>query len=173
MGTPRPPMLDGTKELGVEWRTAWRLADPKIEADAKALWRRLSVLPEGVDPDLRADELVSAAYVGDQLVAVSTAFIREIEFLRRRFAMFRCVVAPEFRRHSVSRKISGHSREVLEKWSFDRPEEEVMGMATVVQNDEIKAKPRGAIWRSSGLTLVGYTNDGEEIRVAWFDHARV
>ena len=166
-------MLDGTGELGIEWRTAWLKKDPTIEADAKALWRRLSVLPGGVDPDLRAEELVSAAYAGDQLAAVSTAFVRPLEFLRQRFAMFRCVVAPEFRRHSVARKIAGHSRGVLEQWSYDHPEEAVMGMATVVQNADIQAKSRGAIWRSSGLALVGYSAEGEEIRVAWFDHARV
>lgn len=172
MRQPRP-ILDGTAELGVEWRTAWKRADPVIEADAKALWRRLSLLPGGIDADQRADELVSAAYVDGALVAVSTAFVREIEFLRARFAMFRCVTAPEFRGHSVARKIAGHSREVLEQWSYDHPQLEVKGMATVVQNADIKAKPRGAIWRTSGLVLVGYTDVGEQIRVAWFEHAQV
>jgi hypothetical protein len=167
------PLLDDTASLGIVWQTAWKLADPKIEADAKSLWRQLGVLPGGIDPNLRAEELVSAAYSGDALAAVSTAFVRDIPFLRQRFAMFRCVVAPEFRKHSVARKIAGHSKEVLEQWSYDNPGEGVMGMATVVQNADIMAKSRGAIWRSSGLTLVGYTDDDEEIRVAWFEHARV
>ena len=170
---PQRPILDGTAELGVEWRTAWKQADTAIEADAKSLWRQLSLLPGGVDPDLRADELVSAAYADGALVAVSTAFVREIEFLRARFAMFRCVVSPDFRGHSVARKIAGHSREVLEQWSYEHPELAVKGMATVVQNADIMAKSRGAIWRTSGLTLVGYTDEGEPIRVAWFDHAVV
>jgi hypothetical protein len=167
------PILDGTAALGVEWRSGWLAADPAIEADAKALWRRLSLLPAGVDPDLRAGEIVSAAYVDGALAAVSTAFVREIDFLRARFAMFRCVVAPEFRRHSVARKIAGHSREVLEQWSYDHQGEGVLGMATVVQSEDLVGKPRRAIWRTSGLALVGYTDDGEQIRVAWFDHAQV
>jgi GNAT superfamily N-acetyltransferase len=170
---PRRPILEVTPELGVEWRPAWRLRDAAIEADAKALWRRLALLPDGIDPDLRADELVCAAYVDGDLVAAATAFVREIEFLRARFAMLRVSVAPDYRRHAVSRRMSGLAREVLEKWSFDHPEAEVMGMATVVQNADIAAKPRGAIWRSSGLVLVGYTDAGEQVRVAWFDHARV
>lgn len=173
MREPRPPILDGTGELGVEWRDGWLKKDPAIEADAKALWRRLALLPEGVDPDLRADEIICAAYVGDAMASVATAFVREIEFLKARFAMFRCVVAPEFRRHSVSRQIARVAREILEKWSFDHPDVDVAGMATVVQSREIAGKPRGAVWRSSGLVLVGYTPADEQIRVAWFDHARV
>lgn len=166
------PILDGTAELGVEWRSGWLAADPAIEADAKALWRRLSLLPGGLDPDQRAAEIVSAAYVQGELAAISTAFVREIEFLRARFAMFRCVVAPEFRRHSVARKIAGHSREVLEQWAYDH-DQGVMGMATVVQSEDLVGKPRRAVWRTSGLTLVGFTDEGEQIRVAWFDHAAV
>jgi len=169
----RGPILDGTVELGVEWRPAWRLRDAKIESDAKSLWRRLSVLPEGVDPDLRADELVCSAYVNGQMIAAATAFVRDIEFLKARFAMFRCAVDPDFRRHSVSRRIAGVAKDILEAWSLEHPEADVKGMATVVQNADIAARPRGAIWRSSGLVLVGYTDANEQIRVAWFDHARV
>lgn len=47
-----PANLVDNGPLDVAMRKAWRQADPAIEADAKALWRRLSVLPEGVDADL-------------------------------------------------------------------------------------------------------------------------
>jgi hypothetical protein len=172
MREPRP-LLDGTAELGVEWRSGWLKADRILEADAKAFWQRLSLLPGGVDPDLRLDEIVSAAYVKDELVAVSTALVREVPFLRARLAMFRCAVDPEYRRHSISRKIAGHSKEVLEEWSFEHQDQGVLGMGTVLQNEEMASRSRAAIWRTSGLVLVGYTDEGEQIRVAWFDHARV
>lgn len=173
MRPPEQPTRDDTAELGVRWVVGWRERDEALQSDARALWRELSVLPEGVDPDLRAEEIVSAAYVEDSLVAVSTAFIREIEFLKARFAMFRCVVAPAFRRHTLARVVAGHSRGVLEAWSYEHPEERVSGMGAVVQNADILNSPRRPIFRTSGLTLVGYTPKGEQIRVAWFNHARV
>ncbi|MGH7023794.1 MAG: hypothetical protein ACREEB_09410 [Caulobacteraceae bacterium] len=160
----------------MRWVSGWRARDQAVEADAKELWRQLSVLPEGVDPDLRAEEILSLAYVDDTLAAVSTAFIREIEFLKARFAMLRCIVAPAWRHHNIARVITGHSKGVLEAWSQAHPEERVMGMAGVVQNAEILRNPNIGglpIWPTSGLTLVGYTPKGEQIRVAWFEHARV
>jgi hypothetical protein len=173
MREPQRPIQDGTGELGVEWRPAWRLRDPVIETDAKALWERLSLLPTGVDLDQRAEELVCAAYVDGEIAGAATAFVRDIDFLKARFAMFRCAVDPKFRAHSIARKIAGVSKDILQTWAFETTEDEVLGMATVVQSADIQAKSRSAIWRTSGLVLVGYTDMGEQIRVAWFDHARI
>jgi GNAT superfamily N-acetyltransferase len=168
-----PPNLIDNGPLDVDMKPAWRKADPGIEADAKALWRRLSVLPEGVDMDLRAEEIVVAAYVGEELAGVSTAFIRPIEFLRHRFAMLRGMVAPEFRMHNIGRRLVFHSRLVLEEWAREHPEEGVMGVAGVLQNRGLVEKPRLPTSPVGAFTLVGYTDAGEQIRVAWFDHVRV
>lgn len=167
------PQQDGTEELGIEWRVAWRKDDPALEADAEAFWREQGVLPAGVTPADRLKELCVLAYSEGRLAAVSTTVIRELPFLKNNFAMFRCVVAPEFRGHSVARIIAREAREAIETWSLDNPHEGVMGLATIVQSADIQAKSRAAVWRSSGLTLVGYNENNEQIRVAWFGHARV
>jgi GNAT superfamily N-acetyltransferase len=168
-----PAHLVDTGPLDVAIRHVWRQTDAAIEADAKALWRRLSVLPEGVDADLRADEIVSAAYVGDVLAGVTTAFVRELEFLRHRFYMFRGLVAPEFRKHNIGRRLLAHAREVLEAWAREHPEEGVAGIAGVIQNPVLVDRPRMPTSPVGAFTLVGYTDNGEQIRVAWFDHVRV
>jgi hypothetical protein len=160
-------------DIGTELRVGWKRADPAIEADAKALWARLAVLPGGIDPYLRADEIVSAGYVDDQLASVTTAFVRDLPFLRQKFAMLRVLVAPEFRLHSISRLISSHSRDVLEQWSEEHPEEAVAGMATVHQADLRNNRKSRPVKRGSRMVLVGYTTEGEKILVAWFDHVRV
>lgn len=169
---PRP-QLRPPEELGDTYVDVWRKPDAKVREDAKALWARLKALPPDIDPEARADELCVVAYVGDQLAAVSTAELARLDFLRQRFAFWRVLVAPEFRRNALSREIQGRSRQALEAWSVDHPEENVLGMATIVQNERVLALPRRAIWRSSGLALVGYTDKNEQIRVAWFDHALV
>lgn len=163
------PALD----LGTEMHAGWKRADPQIARDAKALWARLNVLPPAVDADRRVAEIVSAGYVDDQLAALSTAMVRELPFLRQRFAMLRVLVAPEFRLHSISRLIAAHSRDVLEDWSFEHPEEAVMGMATVHQADLRNQRKSRPVKRGSRMVLAGYTDAGEKILVAWFDHARV
>src|SRR5258706_8330842 len=100
----------------IELRTVWRTGDAAVKADVKALWHRLNILPGDVDADTRADEIVCAAYCGDVLAGVSTAFIRELEFLHHRFAMLRGVVAPEFRQQHLGGRLLVQSRSIMENW---------------------------------------------------------
>jgi hypothetical protein len=160
-------------ELGVELKAGWKKADPALEADVKALWERLAILPAGIDPDLRLDEVVSGAYVDGVLAGVSTAFVRELPFLRGRFAMLRVLVAPEYRLHSVSRLLSDDARKVIEPWAMANQGEAVLGMATVHQADKRNNRRSRPVKRGSKMVLVGYTTDDEKILVAWFDHVRV
>jgi len=167
------PHLMPAVELGAEVKPAWRRADPAIEADAKALWTRLEILPAAVDPEERAGEIVAAAYVDGQLAAISTAVVRYLEFLRGHFAMYRHVVAPEFRLHSVGRMMAGYSRAVLEAWALEHPEENLLGMGSVSQADFYQDRLARPVLRSSRLVLAGYTTGGHKLRIAWFDHVRV
>ena len=48
-----------------------------------------------------------------------------------------------------------------------------MGMGCLVQGVELSAKKAQPIWPISGLRLVGYSDQGDQIRVVWFKHARV
>ncbi|MBI1260337.1 MAG: hypothetical protein GC184_01295 [Rhizobiales bacterium] len=162
-----------TPSIDVDIRIAWKKADPDIMADARDLWRRLSVLPETGDVDFRADEIVVAAYVGDRLAGVATAFVRELEFLRHKFFMLRGLVSPDFRQHQLARLMLAHSYGVLKQWSMDHPEEKVMGAAGVLQSSALTAKKRPPSSPVGAFVLMGYTPTGEQIRVSWFDHVVV
>jgi hypothetical protein len=61
---------------------------------------------------------------------------------------------------------------VLEPWSAAHPEERVAGIATILVSPNYAEKQKRPVWEP-GLTLIGYTPQGQQIRVAWFDHARV
>jgi len=126
-----------------------------------------------VDPEARADELAVAAYAGDELAGVCTVVIRTLAALRARFAMMRTLVAPAYRDRRISRDLCIQAFEALEKWSLDNPDEKLMGTGVVVQNAELNGHATFGISPTTGLTLVGYTPQGERIRVAWFPHAKV
>lgn len=173
MALPQDPVRKVDPSLGVVWRPVWRTPDAKVRADAIALWTRMGALPEGVAPEARADQICVAAYVGDTLAAVSTAEIEHLEFLQANFAMWRVLVAPEFREHAISREISAHGRKALEDWSLAHPDEALRGIGTVVENARIQSRPRRAVFRSSGLGMVGYSQQGTQVRLGWFGHATV
>lgn len=151
----------------------WRRDDAKVAADAVALWKRLGALPPEDAPEERAGQLCAAAYLGDELIGVSTATPGILPQLGVKFGVFRCLVAPEHRQRNVARSLTVHSRELLADWSRRNPEEQVLGMAAIVESPALDTLGKQPVWPASRLTLAGYAPNDLQIRIVWFDHARL
>jgi hypothetical protein len=158
----------------VELRAAWLRKDPVIERDAELFWRNEQLLPRDIDPSERLAELCMAGYEGSTLISVSTARIRFVGFLGVKLAMLRVAIAREKRRNRLGTIMLAESRELLEQWSAANPAEEVMGMGTVTQTRAYDERgPARGFLRSSHLGFIGWTANGEHMRVAWFEHGRI
>lgn len=160
--------------MAITFERAWQCADPKQIEDAKAFWETHGLLP--TDPhDWRVKGLVALARLDGAVVGVSTARLEYQPPLRGRFAMYRCAITPELHDHDVVYRMAGYARRVLEEWSRAYPNEQVLGMAAVLDNRQYREKEQQPLWPEHGLNLnlVSYSDRGEQIRVAWFDHARV
>lgn len=164
---------DRLSVAGFDIRVAWRRNDAAIEADAIEMWTRLGILPAEVKPEDRARQLAAAAYEGDKLAAVATGVVEQIDFLRARFIVMRSMTAPEFRRTHAQVALALPTMTLLEEWAKANPEEKIAGLIGFVEPGawgEAARMPRGPYF---GWTLVGYTHDGKQVRVVWFDHYRV
>lgn len=155
----------------VETRAAWRRNDPDLERDVVGFWRRLGILPPDVAPEARAKELCGLTYVDGEVAAVSTATLEVLPFLKARFAVLRLAVAPEHRRRHFGESLLVSTKQLLEQWSLENPQEKVQGVAAFIQAANIDELKRRPVWPKSRMTLVGHTNDGQQIRVVWFEHA--
>lgn len=164
---------DAAADPDYDLRPAWQLSDPEIERDAIAYWERTAILPAGVSPEGRARELVAVAYRGDRLVGVTTAALGRIDTLRGRFAMLRGSVDPAHRRSRLGFDLLLFSRELIERWSLEHPEEKVLGLGAVVESPDLAERARQPFWPQTRMGLIGYTPEGRQIRVAWFAHARL
>jgi hypothetical protein len=148
-------------------------ARPRVDHRTDVPGDRNHLLPQGIDADRRAKEIVPAAYAGARLAAVSTAAIEQVQFLRCKMAVYRCAIAPDFRGKMMSMLITAHSLKALEAWSLAHPDEGVMGMLAVLENETYKKKTHPHRAPETKLSLVAFNPQGREIVVAWFDHARL
>jgi len=153
-------------------RPAWRLGDPQIEADAADFWRRLGLLPPGTSPEERAKELVTVAYHDGQIVGVTTAQIGLLEQVRATTAMLRGAVDPAHRRFHVGRALLLCAWDILEGWAIAHSEEKIAGISGVVEANELREAQRQPVGPMLGFSVIGFTPDGCQIRLAWFDHFR-
>jgi GNAT superfamily N-acetyltransferase len=160
--------------LNIVFANAWQSGDWKLQADAKAFWAKLNLIsPE--ERERRASELCAVAYVDGKVAGVSTVTINMVPSVRQKIAMYRCAVDPDFRRQDVAERISGYTRQVMETWAADNPQEKVLGFGAIIQAAELQRKGLEPIWHDWGVDLVltGYTQRGEQIRIGWFRHVRL
>lgn len=129
-------------------------------------------MPKGVTPEQRAKELIAAAYREGALVAVATARIERIDFLRARFAVIRGATDPAHRRGHAQLALAVPSRQALQQWAIAHPEEKLAGGFVFVNRSEWGDFTKLPVWPESELAVVGYSEDGHQLRAAWFDHFR-
>ena len=158
---------------GLELRLAWRRGDSAIEADTVAFWNRLGILPGGVAPEARVKELAAAAYRDGKLVGVTTVVPTRLDFLRARFAVLRGSVDPAYRRGGAATELAIFTRDLIEAWAAEHPEERIAGLAAVLESPDLIARQKQLYWPRTRLGLVGFTPQGRQIRVAWFPHFRL
>jgi hypothetical protein len=158
---------------GYELHVAWRQDNAQFEADAAAFWERLSLLPKGADPAIRAKELAAVAYQDGKLVAVSTLAVGRIEQLRAKVAMLRAATDPEHRRSHLANALSIFTREVIESWSRDNPEARIAGMGAVIESENLKGREKEPVWPTTKMVLIGYTPKGQQLRLYWFPDFRL
>jgi hypothetical protein len=174
-----PPPLPSAPPVAapdVELRPAWRLDDPHILSDAIAFWKRLGILPRNVTPEARAKELVLVAYQHGRIVGVVTAELGVLPQVRARMAMLRGAVDPELRRSQVGYAMLPAAPKMLETWSAEHPHERLAGIGGIggiIESPELAAVQSQPYWPISRFGLIGFTPDGRQIRVSWFEGFRL
>ena len=62
--------------------------------------------------------------------------------------------------------LATYTRQLLEQWSYDHPEERVAGLAAVIEAAELSDREKQPFWPTTRFGLVGYTRTGRQIRVS-------
>ena len=163
----RPLILPGPD---VEVRPGWRLHDAQLEADAVAFWTRMGLLAPDVSPHQRAGEIIGGAYQDGRFLGVATGMVERLEFLRARFVLLRVAVDRGARGNHVGTALAAFAYKYLETWAAEHREEKIAGIAAVIQTQEYAKILKVPYWPPSRLGLVGFTPEGRQVRVAWFEH---
>ena len=154
-------------------KPVWRMNDVVAERDVLAFWREEKLLSQDMDLASRLQELCVIAYADSRVVAVSTAVLTRLEQVRARVAMLRFAVAANYRGQHLATNVLEMARRQLQDWAAAHPEEKVMAIGTVVQARGLGSKLTEAVFSPSGLSVIGHTAKGEQLRLAWFPGATV
>lgn len=156
--------------MAIEYVDAWKKDDPKLKADALRIWSDPGVLPRETNLEERMKQLAVVAYEDNVLAGLATLNVQIFPQLKQKFAFFRGYVMPDFRLREMGRDMVVETYKRIETYAAAHPEEKLAGMMAVVQIPNVGDNPQG---KKIKMTLIGYTNDNQQVRLSWFDHFRV
>jgi len=152
----RVQLLAGHEAIGpAEVMAFW--ADHRAMPAGEAVGRVHEVLFVGLDP-------------GDELVAVSTAYLQRSRQMRMTFWYQRVFVAPEHRMGNLAFRLLLAGRDHLRALYESGADRRAAGLMVEVQHRGARAHLVNAVWRSD-FTFVGQNHGGDHMRVHYFPGA--
>ena len=147
--------------------------DPTHHDKVIAFWTRLKAMPPEVDPKVRARQLVHVALDGENVAGVTTAEAVLVPDLgNQKMFSFRVLINPDYHIPGLVDKISVLTRDYLESL-FKAGKTDCIGVITRVENQKLLKNRREAVYRTTKLTFIGRSKDGYDLRVYYFEGAKI
>jgi hypothetical protein len=150
-----------------------RYADGDVVSadDVLALWKREGVV-DGDEAQRRVAEVhLVAVHGGEELVGVSTAYLRHNARLGMDLWYYRAFVASAHRRSNVAVQLALSGRDDLSERFTSGVDVRGAGIVYVVENQGLKRAFNQAVWFPTLMTFIGESDRGDHVRVHYFPGA--
>lgn len=158
--------------MNILFKNVWE-KDLDLKERVKKFWSDLSVLPDNVNIEERARQLVFVAVDEDKVIGVTTAHRARIPKLNNNhFYNFRTLVHPKYRIPGLVDKLAVLTRDFLETL-YISGQSDCIGLITVIENEQLKQERREAVFSSTKMFFIGQTKAGHHIRLYYFKGAKI
>lgn len=152
----------------------WKQVTPEIKAEVLEFWRRNHAIGDPGRAQQRADEVVCLARDDDgEPCAISTAVIRVLPRLLQPMYYYRLFLAKSVRGQGQVIPFFNKAREVLQAYNASLPEPESLGVLLELESRYLNAYYKQAHVPEADSTFIGYSPRGLQLRVSYFEGARL
>ena len=153
----------------------WMTKTPALQAELIDFWLRTGALPTREQAEARVPQamLLARAASSGQIVAVSTVYVQFNQQLGHPFYYFRCFVEEAHRRSALAINLLTLVYDELNARFVAGEQPQILGMVLEVQNAAINQQFTQAVWPRTGFVYIGRNAQGDYVRVAYFDGARI
>lgn len=156
------------------FQTVWQAVDEPLGVEIIDFWRQHGALPRADIARERLPEVVILARdASDAIAGVSSVSVRAQRQLAHKFYSFRCFVAPSHRRALLAARLIRSAYEYFNERYRQGANPDVIGMIAEVENRALNREHNQAVWPHSGFVFVGYDDAHRQVRVRYFDGARI
>ncbi|HVI24778.1 MAG TPA: hypothetical protein VM576_01090 [Xanthomonadaceae bacterium] len=156
-------------------QAVWRQVAPDLVEELVAFWTQQGALASGEQARQRARQAVLVARDAEGAVCgVATAMLRVLPRLRQPMYYYRQFFAPSLRGQAFAAEFFARARDVLQAWNASQPQPESLGVLLEIENRKLAAAKFGdAVEPFTGAVFIGYSPRGLQLRVSYFDGAKL
>lgn len=161
-------------EIAYDITPVWKNVGPELADELVDLWSQAGAIADPARAALRAREAICIARdASGALCGVATAALRVLPRLRQPMYGYRQFFAPHFRGGKQSVPFFRHACKVLQEYNAALASPESLGVLVELENPMLAARYDRACMPESGLVFIGYSPRGLQLRVSYFDGARL
>ncbi|TWI01695.1 hypothetical protein IP90_02254 [Luteimonas cucumeris] len=152
----------------------WKQVTAELKTELLAFWKHNHAIGDPTRAEARANEAVCIARGGDgALCAVSTAVIRVLPRLRQPMYYYRLFFSTAVRGQDQVIPFYNRAREVLQAYNASLPAPESLGVLLELESGYLGAYYKQAYVPEADSTFIGYSPRGLQLRVSYFEGARL
>lgn len=146
------------------------LSDARAE-EIIAFWSRHGALSGQAASD-RLAEVICVLRDGDDIVGVNSAGTAAVQLVGgREFWLYRRFLDPTYGERECEVEMLNAAFDALD--AAHTPGDTPVGLGVVVAREELDRAPRDLVWPDTHLFHAGFLPDGSQLRIRYFDGARV
>jgi hypothetical protein len=152
----------------------WRNVSPELIAELSGLWAQTGAIADPASAAARGQQAVCIGRdANGAICAVGTAVIRTLPRLRQPMYFYRQFFAPGFRGQRQTVPFFRRACDILQAHDAQLAIPEALGVLVELESALLAARYVHACDPHSGTTFIGYSPRGLQLRVSYFDDARL
>ncbi|HEU0306867.1 MAG TPA: hypothetical protein VFR30_07855 [Lysobacter sp.] len=161
-------------ETSFEIIPVWKNVTAEISSELIDLWSRNRAIDDPDRAKARASQAVCIARDSSGAICgVGTAIVRVLPRLRQPMYFYRQFFAPEFRGQKQSVAFLNRARQLLQGYNASLETPESLGVLLELENPMLAKHYTRAYEPVADSTFIGYSPKGLQLRVSYFDEARL
>lgn len=171
---PLPEDYRLNTETPFEILPVWKNTIPELCNELVDLWDRNNAIPDPYKAVARARQAVCIARdASGAICGVGTAVVRVLPRLRQPMYYYRQFFAPEFRGRKQTIPFFNGARQVLQDYNAGLAEPEALGVLLELESKLLATFYTRVHEPAANSTFIGYSPRGLQLRVSYFDDARL
>ncbi len=152
----------------------WNRVSPDLRREVVQFWMAKNALSIQEEAEERAEQVVFIVRdLVRQIVGLCTAKKMFSERLNNFVYFYRTMIDPSYQRSGLAFDLLIKTRDFLETRFTQGIERESIGILLTVENEDINATFRKAIWPRTGFVFIGFNRNGHQVRVYYFKDAEI